>query len=184
MRNEAVSRDLYCTFGGPIDQDAIQRFFRAMPRLTEHPDTRVHLLLQTVGGYVGDGICLYNLFRKFPRELTVYNTGNISSIGVIAYLGARRRTATRDASFMMHRSTMHMDLPTADRLQAAVKTLKLDDERTEKILRRHLTMSREQWRQLDRNDMTLSAGEAVRAGLVHAIADFAPPSRGRLLGII
>jgi ATP-dependent Clp protease protease subunit len=184
MRNDASSRDLYCTFGGPIDQDAIQRFFRSLPRLTERADARVHLLLQTVGGYVGDGICLYNLFRTFPRHLTVYNAGNISSIGVIAYLGARRRKATHDASFMMHRSTMHMELPTAERLQAAVKALQWDDARTEKILRRHVKMTGEGWRQLDRRDLTLSAADAVRVGLVHEIGDFAPPSGGRLLAIV
>jgi ATP-dependent Clp protease protease subunit len=144
----------------------------------------VHLLLQTVGGYVGDGVCLYNLFRTFPRELTVYNTGNISSIGVIAYLGARRRKAASEASFMMHRSTMHMELPTAERLQTAVKTLQWDDARTEKILRRHLKMSREEWRQLDRGDLTLSTGDAVRVGLVHEIGDFAPPEGARLLAIV
>jgi hypothetical protein len=68
MRHDAGSPDLYCTFGGPIDQDAIQRFFRNVPRLTEHQQTRVHLLLQTVGGYVGDGVCLYNRRDRVPRR--------------------------------------------------------------------------------------------------------------------
>jgi ATP-dependent Clp protease protease subunit len=176
--------DVFCAFGGPIDQNAIQRFFRSIPGLIDDPDTSVHLLLQTVGGYVGDGVCLYNVFRHFPRPLTVYNAGNISSIGVIAYLGAEVRKATDNATFMIHRSTMNTELPTAGRLQAAVKTLTIDDERTEAILRRHLRLNDEHWSALDRNDLTLSAHEARQVGLVHDIAEFAPPKGAKLHAII
>jgi ATP-dependent Clp protease, protease subunit len=175
--------DVYCAFGGPIDQNAIQRFFRCVPPLIDDPDASVHLLLQTVGGYVGDGVCLYNFFRHFPRPLTVYNTGNISSIGVIAYLGAAARKATDNATFMIHRSTMSTELPTAGRLRAAVKTLTIDDERTEAIIRRHLQLNDEHWRALDRNDLTLSAEEAQRVGLVQEIAAFAPPKGAKLHAI-
>jgi ATP-dependent Clp protease protease subunit len=176
--------DVYCVFGGPIDQNAIERFFRTLPTLTKQPDTHVHLLLQTVGGYVGDGVCLYNVFRRFPYALTIYNVGNISSIGVIAYLGAAERKAASNATFMLHRSTMHTEMPTAGRLRAAVKTLEIDDRRTEAILREHLTFGDAQWRNLDRRDLTLSAEEAVGVGLVHEIADFLPPKGAALHPIV
>jgi len=176
--------NVYCTFGGPIDQAAIERFFRSLPRLTKHPRAHLHLLFQTVGGYVGDGVCLYNLFRTFPRELTVYNAGNISSIGVIAYLGAHHRKCSSAATFMLHRSTMSPDLPTAGRLQAAIKTLTIDDERTADILHRHVTLTDEQWRQLDRTDLTLTADEAIQIGLADEIAEFAPKKGAPLFAIV
>jgi ATP-dependent Clp protease, protease subunit len=176
--------NVYCTFGGPIDQAAIERFFRSLPRLTKNPRAHLHLLFQTVGGYVGDGVCLYNLFRTFPRELTVYNVGNISSIGVIAYLGARRRTCSAAATFMLHRSTMSPELPTAGRLQAAIKTLTIDDERTAAILHRHLKLTDEHWRQLDRTDLTLTADEALQVGLAQDIGEFTPKKGAPLYAIV
>jgi ATP-dependent Clp protease protease subunit len=184
VRSSPRDLDVYGVFGGPIDQNAIERFFRSLPRLTKHPRARVHLLFQTVGGYVGDGVCLYNFFRTFPRDLIVYNAGNISSIGVIAYLGAARRRCSASATFRLHRSTMTPDLPTASRLQAAVKTLAIDDDRTSKLLRRHLTLTDDQWHHIDRNDLTLPADEALQLGLVHEIADFSPPKGATLYAIV
>ena len=47
----------------------------------------VHLLFQSNGGTVGDGLCLYNFFRSLPISLTFYNTGSVASVAAIAYLG-------------------------------------------------------------------------------------------------
>jgi ATP-dependent protease ClpP protease subunit len=51
----------------------------------------VHALFQSAGGYVEDGVFFYNFLRSIPIELTLYNVGQISSAGVIAYLRARNR---------------------------------------------------------------------------------------------
>lgn len=51
----------------------------------------LHLRFQSSGGHPGSGIYVYDLFRRFPFPITVYNVGQVSSIGVVAYLGAQLR---------------------------------------------------------------------------------------------
>jgi ATP-dependent protease ClpP protease subunit len=35
----------------------------------------LHLMFQTTGGDIGDGIALYNLFRALPITISLYNVG-------------------------------------------------------------------------------------------------------------
>ena len=55
---------------------------------------------------------------------------------------------------------------------------------TDAILRRHLKFTKEYWRQLDHNDLTLSADEALKIGLVHTIGEFRPPPGGKLYAVV
>jgi ATP-dependent Clp protease, protease subunit len=74
--------------------------------------------MQTTGGNVQDGVCLYNYFRTLPVDLSVYNVGSISSAGVIAYLGAKNRKAATLATFMIHRSHASFQGANVDTIQA------------------------------------------------------------------
>jgi ATP-dependent protease ClpP protease subunit/HAMP domain-containing protein len=94
----------YLVFSGYIDQLAVQRVFGMTAAAIQDGVSEVHLLMQSVGGSVADGVCLYNYFRTFPVPVTIYNAGGISSAAVLAYLGAPHRLANRSASFMVHRS--------------------------------------------------------------------------------
>src|SRR5262249_20152289 len=123
----------------------------------------------------GDGVCLYNLFRSLPILLTLYNVGSIASVGVVAYLGAKHRKSSGNATFMIHKAYASPQMATSDRLQAAAQGIALDDERVEAILRSHINLSDENWATHRVADLWISAKEAQRAGLVTEIADFSPP---------
>src|SRR5215217_2667776 len=56
----------------------------------------VHMLFQSNGGTVCDGVCLYNFFRSLPISLTLYNTGSVAPVAVVAYLGAHERKLDLD----------------------------------------------------------------------------------------
>jgi ATP-dependent Clp protease protease subunit len=144
----------------------------------------VHLLFQTAGGYVGDGVFLYNLFRTIPIELTLYNAGQISSAGVVAYLGAKHRKTTRNATFMLHRSASNQQFATAAKLAHAAKSLILDDERTEAIVREHIKFPSELWDKIEHHDVYVSGEEAVKFGLADEIAEFAPPLGTQVYNIL
>jgi ATP-dependent Clp protease protease subunit len=64
--------------------------------------TELHLLIQSSGGMVGDGISLYNFFRSLPLDLHVYNTGTVASIAAIAFLGAKRRYTSANSHESPH----------------------------------------------------------------------------------
>src|ERR1700737_2724923 len=94
----------YATFAGPIDQQSVQRFFTSIAAGSANKIEHIHILFQSFGGAVADGICLYNFFRALPIDLTLYNGGNVSSAATIAFLGAKGRKVTANATFMIHRA--------------------------------------------------------------------------------
>jgi len=175
---------VYAIFCGDIAQVTAAKVVSGLTAAMGGKAQHVHLLFQTAGGYVGDGVFLYNLFRGIPVELTLYNVGQISSAGVIAYLGAKNRKTARNATFMLHRSTSNHQFATATKLSHAAKTLILDDERTEAIVREHTKFPPELWANLENHDVYISGEEAVKFGLADEIAEFAPPMGTQVFNIL
>src|ERR1700745_346826 len=129
-----LPEEIHAIFCGGIDQANAQKAVNGLAQAMGGKAKHVHLLFQSAGGYVGDGVFLYNLFRTIPIEITLYNAGQISSAGVLAYLGANSRVTSRTATFILHRSTKSPQFATATQLDHAAKTLVLDDERSEMIV--------------------------------------------------
>ena len=125
-------QNVYGIFAGNIDQLAVGRISNAAAIASSNRVSHFHLLIQSLGGTIGDGIALYNIFRTFPIPLTLYNVGTIASAAVLSYLGAPHRITSRLATFMIHRTTSPPIQMTSDRLQAVLHSVDLDDKRTER----------------------------------------------------
>jgi ATP-dependent Clp protease protease subunit len=169
------SQDVYLIFCGSIDGGSAQKIANALSNAANQRAKSVHLVMQTAGGSVADGVFLYNLFRSTPIDLTLYNIGSIASAGVIAYLGAPHRKTSAFAIFMTHRTTAPMLPANANQLRAITHSIYLDDARTEAILKAHLKLSEDVWANLWRHDLHWSAYDAVTVGVADAVAEFAPP---------
>jgi ATP-dependent Clp protease, protease subunit len=166
---------VYGVFCGPINEESTKKLLANLATATTK-NQNVHLLFQSSGGSVGDGICLYNFFKSLPVGMTVYNVGSVSSIAVIAYLGARHRVTSSRATFMMHRTTVTTTGSPAMVMKGITKSLILDDERAESILRESVTLAGdEKWSNLDHYDFFFSGKEAVEMGLAHEVGEFSPP---------
>src|SRR5713226_10347317 len=100
----APAANMYAVFSGEINQDSTRRFFKAVSTATAKNVRHLHVLVESYGGFVGDGICLYNFFRSLPIDLTIYNAGAVQSIAAIAYLGAKKRKTSKHGNFMIHRT--------------------------------------------------------------------------------
>ena len=177
LTSEGAGRqdDVYATFVGPIDQSAAHRLANSVAIACSGGVKRLHVLFQSEGGEVGAGVFLYSLFRSLPFDLTLYNSGSVQSAATIAYLGAKHRKASTHAAFMIHRSFAIEHTATAARLKSVAESVRVDDERTEAILRSHITLTPERWSDLDRHDLTFTAREAVAIGLADEVCDFSPP---------
>ncbi len=151
-----------------------------MARKAQH----VHVLFQTAGGYIGDGVFLYNFFRTIPIELTLYNGGQISSAGVIAFLGAGHRKTSPNATFMIHRSTNTAQFATSSKLQHIAKSLILDDQRCETILRNHTNLPPELWTEIEHRDLYVSGEEAVSFNIADGIGEFSPPAGTQVFNLM
>lgn len=172
---QTIPETVWGIFCGGIEQATGQKFVNSLTIASNAKVKHIHLLFQSAGGYVGDGVFLYNLFRTIPIEITLYNAGQISSAGITAYLGANRRVTSKTATFMIHRSTNSPQFATSAKLQSVAKSLVLDDQRTEAIFRSHINLPPELWTALEHHDVHLSGEEAVSFGMADAIGEFSPP---------
>jgi ATP-dependent Clp protease protease subunit len=77
------------TLSGDINSDMVHRVFDAVADMTEDMVTDAHILIQSNGGYVSDGICLYNYLSKLPIRFHFYNAGAVASIAVIVFLAGQ-----------------------------------------------------------------------------------------------
>lgn len=177
MNEPRISRDVsFFTLSGDVNSDMVRRVFDAISKMTVDGTRTAHVLLQSNGGYVSDGICLYNTLSHSPVDFVMYNGGAVASIAVTLFLGGHRRVASDTARFMIHKS--HATAPSGSRpeaLKIIADGLMADDRRTESILRRHVTLSQAMWDVHAYSDLHLAAPEALDAGLVHRIGDFSPP---------
>jgi ATP-dependent protease ClpP protease subunit len=178
-----TSSVVFGIFSGPIDSTASARLFKTATMLSADRVTHLHLLFQSNGGPVGDGICLYNVLARFPMELTLYNAGAVRSIAAIAYLGAQHRKVSTYAAFMIHRSSIVLEGASTDKLAGAAQSLSLEDARIERILRQHLRLTPSHWDAFRRYELMLSAQDAIDVGFADAVAEFAPPAGAAVLTI-
>jgi ATP-dependent Clp protease protease subunit len=80
------------TLSGDVNSDMVHRIFEAVANMTEEGIDIAHVLLQSNGGYVSDGLCLYNFMANSPIKFVMYNAGAVASISPgRAAMPARRR---------------------------------------------------------------------------------------------
>jgi ATP-dependent protease ClpP protease subunit len=173
--SEIPPNEVYAVFASVIDQNSVARIFAGVTGAMGTGRTKIHLLFQSAGGSVADGVALYNFFRGLTIPLALYNVGACSSIAAIAYLGAAERKVSAHAMFMLHRTTGTAQAADAATLHAIANSVVSDDERTERILRERVRFSDAQWKQLDTSNLWITPAEAVKSGLATSIQEFVPP---------
>ena len=181
---EEGGKEAWYTLSGDVNNDMVRRVFNAGADMRGRHVDVAHVLLQSHGGYVSDGLCLHHYLANLGVDIRFYNAGAVVSIAVPLFLSGRYRVAAPTARFMIHRS--HASPPEgagAEELRIIADGLLADDRRTETILRAKLTLTPRQWKIHLHEDLHLDAEAALKAGLVHEIGAFAPPPGARLVNM-
>lgn len=179
-----IQPTIYATLAGGIDQATIQRVFQGIAVAINGGVQTLHLLMQSAGGIVADGVALYNYFKNLPLDLHLYNGGGVSSIAVVAFLGARHRYASANATFMIHKTYFNVSAATnAARASGMANSLKIDDARTRAILKLHLNITDRRLEKHLVDELPFTAQDAFACGMVTAIQDFSPPAGQKLFNI-
>ncbi len=178
-----IPEEVYCVFCSTIDQNSVQRIFNAVAIATQKQVKHAHILFQSIGGSVGDGICLYNFLRKAPIDITLYNMGSVQSIATVAYLGAKHRKVHSSGTFMLHRTSGPPQPMTMQGLQATATAVGIDDNRTEVILKDSIELSPENWDAIRSNQFWLTAEEAIKCKLAEAMGEFSPPTGAQIYSL-
>lgn len=174
----------FATFSGAVDQDSLTRIFNSFSATTQKNYSEIHLLFQSTGGLVGDGICLFNYFDKFPLRLYIYNMGTVASIAVLAFLGGRYRFTNAHATFAIHKSRFPAQAPTdAIGHRAIAAQALLEDNRVEAIFKARTQIPTKRWKQHALHDVVFDAQQSVQFGIAKAIGDFEPPAGSQVFNI-
>jgi ATP-dependent Clp protease, protease subunit len=80
----SVTPDLYAVLSGTLDSSAVPRILTSFGNASQNNVQYMHVLFQSTGGGIREGIRLYNFFKNFSLDLTFYNMGVVSSVAVIA----------------------------------------------------------------------------------------------------
>lgn len=178
------NKEAWFTLSGDVNSDMVHRVFEAVAGMTEDGIDTAHVLVQSNGGYVSDGLCLYNFMAASPIDFVMYNGGAVASIAVIVFLAGTRCYASDTARFMIHKSHATASPGSRpDALNIIVEGLRADDARTESILRKNIELTPEQWGVHQYGDLHLNARDAMAAGMIDDELDFAPPKGAMLRNI-
>lgn len=176
LEETAQAKTSYFGYAGGIDSAGVSRIAAALNSAVNAGADEVHLCISSMGGYVADGIYLYNHMRALPLRVTMYNVGSVSSIAVTVFLAADKRYCSSHAMFMIHPTV----IPTpegmsAERLQSALDAALADDARTENILRERARIPEQLLAERRAKDVHIDPKQAADYGIVHGVREFSLP---------
>ncbi len=184
MPDPIIPSIVYATFSGQINQDGLTRMFHNIGGASQKGVTEIHLLFQSNGGMVGDGITLFNFFRAIPIELNLYNTGTVASIAVLSYLGAKHRYVSQHATFSIHKTAYPTHASANAVLHRALSNnLLIEDSRSEAIIKAFTNIPADRWISHAVEDVIFQAQEAVQFGIAEAIREFQVPAGNQIFNI-
>ena len=174
----------YYGFTGPIESASVTRIASALNLAVNKGFDEIYLCLSSIGGYVADGIYLYNHIRGLPIKTTIHNTGTVASIATAVYVAAEHRCSSPHGMFLIHPTEMpsHVSMR-AEQLTSSLRAALADDKRTEDILRQRASIPEDVLAARRYNEVHITPEQALKFGLVHAIRDFSLPGESEILQI-
>jgi ATP-dependent Clp protease, protease subunit len=131
----------YLGYCGAIDPAGVTRICQNLNGAILQKFDGIYLCLTSNGGYVGDGVYLFNHIRALPIPVTIHNAGTVASIATTLFVAAEKRYCSQNAMFMMHPIAVGSQAQMASaHLVDALESAKADEERTEAILRSRTKM--------------------------------------------
>jgi len=174
----------YYGYTGAIDSSGAGRIAAALNTAANDDADEVQLCLSSYGGYVSDGIYLYNHIRGLPVMVVAHNTGSVTSIAVAVFVAASERYCSPHGMFMIHPTIMSSkEGMSAQRLQSSLDSALADDRRTENILRERAAIPEEILTARRFKDVYITPKEAVIYGLVHGVKEFELPKGNQIIQI-
>ena len=180
----AGKKTAYYSFTGLIDSSGVTRVASALNHAVNNLCDEAYLCISSLGGYVGDGIFLYNHIRGLPLKVVAHNTGGVSSIAVAVFVAAEERYCSQHATFMIHPTSMPArENMTWERLQASLDAALADDQRTEDILRERTALPPDILSARRLRDVQIGSQDAVKFGLVSDIREFMLPGGQQIIQV-
>ena len=88
------------TIGFEIDSEFIRR------QLSRAKGQDVIVEIASPGGFISEGLKIFNLFKNYPGNVDTHLTGTVASMGAYIAMVGKHRTAEKNAVFMIHNGEM------------------------------------------------------------------------------
>ena len=164
---------------GPLD-DWFGFDVRALIReLDAAAPASIHLLIESPGGFLSDGLALYNDLRARRRDgvaVTAEARGVVASAAVLPFLAADTRTMTTGTELMVHNPGSFVLLAgTADQVEDEVRKvvggLRAAEKTYRDVLVERTGATRQKVTTWLKDETWFSPDEAVDGGLATAVVD-------------
>ncbi len=184
MPDLAGKKTAYYGFAGVIEPGSATRIASAFNIAVNNGYDEIYLCFSSTGGYVADGIYLYNHITSLPIKTTMHNTGTVASIATAVYVAASERCCSEHGIFMMHPTEMpQQNNMRSETLQSLLDAALADDQRTENILRQRTSIPRDVLTARRFKEVHITPEKAVEFGLTHTVCDFTLPKGNEILQI-
>lgn len=176
--------NLHVSFSAPIDAAGAGRLVAACNVAVNEGYGGVEVAFNSPGGYVGDGVFLYNYIRALPIPVHFHNIGTVASIAVVVFCAGTRRSCTANALFLIHPVTNSPPGPmTPEPWQAMLDYARADEARIDAVLTERTRFDAAMLARRRAADVMITPDEALKFGLVDAVADLALPAGQQLFNI-
>lgn len=184
MPDLAGTKTVYYGFTGPIEPGSATRIAAAFNAAVNDSYDEIYLCFSSTGGYVADGIYLYNHIRSLPAKVIIHNTGTVASIATAIYVAANERNCSEHGVFMMHPTEMpQQNNMRSETLQSLLDAALANDQRTENILRQRTSIPDDILTARRVKEVHIGPEEAVEFGLANAVCDFSLPRGNEIIQI-
>lgn len=92
----------YIIFEGLIDQQATQRLFQAIDKLSKAGSQKIIIFFSSLGGSIYEGFLLSTIIQNSKVPIIMHATNHIDSIANVIFLSSAERTAEAHAKFYLH----------------------------------------------------------------------------------
>jgi ATP-dependent Clp protease protease subunit len=184
MVDLAGRKTAYYSFTGLIEPGGVTRIAAALNHAVNNLCDDAYLCINSQGGYVEDGIFLYNHIRGLPIKVIMHNTGSVASIAVTVFIAAEERYCSQHGTFLIHPTSMPArEGMTWERLRTSLDAALAEDQRTEDILRQRTTLPDDILSARRMRDVQIAPQDAVKFGLVSDIREFALPGGQQIIQV-
>ena len=172
-----MAKTAYFGFTGPIEASSVTRVCSALNHAVNNGCDDVYLAFSSPGGYIADGVFLYNHIRAMPIPITIHATGNIASVAVAIFVGATTRFSSKHVLFMVHPATVpgSTEGMSWERLRTLMQSALAEEDRTEGILRERCAIPDDMLTARRFSEVHFSAQDAVKFGVAHEVKEFSLP---------
>ena len=179
MPDLAGEKIAYLSFCGTIDSASVSKIANTLNNALIALYDKVYLCISSNGGYVGDGIFLYNHIKGLHIPVITHNTGTVASIATSIFVAGTTRYCTSNSIFMIHPVAMPSGSSTSA-LESALDAARCDEARIENILKDRTRLPEEILLSRRSRDIYLTPQQALDHGLVAEIKDFSLPAGNQI----